>query len=151
MPACLFCRIVQGSEPSHVVWEDERHLAFLTIFPNTLGVTVVVTKEHFGSYAFALPDDVLAGLTLAAAVVARKIDRAFEGVGRTALVFEGFGVDHVHAKLFPMHGTAMEDWRPILSQHEAYTDVYEGFVTTHDGPRADDQWLAQVAERIRRS
>lgn len=147
--SCLFCGMVDGSVPCHRVWEDERHLAFLTIFPNTSGYTVVITKEHHPSDALALPDDVLAALVLAAKTVAGKITRAFDDVGRTALVFEGFAIDHVHAKLIPLHGTNLPEWRPILSDRPTVHAQYEGFVTTHDGPRASDEELAQIAERIR--
>ena len=56
---CIFCKIVKGGAPSHKIWEDEKHLAFLSIFPNTEGFSVVITKEHFPSYPFNLPEDVL--------------------------------------------------------------------------------------------
>ena len=105
MSACIFCQIAKGKVPCHKVWEDDLHLAFLSIFPNTEGVTVVIPKKHYPSYAFDLPDAVLTRLILAAKTVALKIDNAFEDVGRTALVFEGFKVDHVYAKLFPKRGT----------------------------------------------
>ncbi|MEK9173928.1 MAG: HIT family protein, partial [Patescibacteria group bacterium] len=44
MESCIFCKIVAKEVPSHVVWEDESHVAFLSIFPNTEGVTVVIPK-----------------------------------------------------------------------------------------------------------
>lgn len=34
---CIFCEIVAGKAPCHRIWEDEKHLAFLSIFPNTQG------------------------------------------------------------------------------------------------------------------
>ena len=42
---CVFCRIVAGQEPAHRIWEDTDHLAFLSIFPNTEGFSVVVLGE----------------------------------------------------------------------------------------------------------
>lgn len=62
---CIFCQIVEGKAPCHKVWEDEHHLAFLSIFPNTDGFTVVIPKKHYPSYAFDLPPQALAGLMLA--------------------------------------------------------------------------------------
>jgi diadenosine tetraphosphate (Ap4A) HIT family hydrolase len=147
---CLFCKIAAGTVPCHKVWEDENHLAFLTIYPNTAGFTVVIPKKHFPSYAFDLADDVLYQLVLAAKEVAKLIDKNLPGVGRTGMIFEGFGVDHVHAKLFPMHGTAnMEKWQPIVSNHRKYFDHYEGYISSHDGERATDEKLAAIAEQIR--
>ncbi len=149
MTDCIFCKIVSGDSPSHKVWEDERHLAFLSIFPNTEGTTVVIPKKHYGSYPFDLPDNVLSDLMLAAKKVAKLLDSKLDDVGRTAMVFEGFGIDHVHAKLFPMHGTKMEEWRPIESKVDKYFDKYEGYVSSHDYKRADDKTLDNLAKQIR--
>lgn len=46
MSECLFCKIVAGEIPSHKIYEDENHLAFLDIFPASLGHTLVIPKEH---------------------------------------------------------------------------------------------------------
>ena len=149
-PDCLFCAIVSGDVPSHRVWEDDAHIAFLSIFPNTEGVTVVIPKGHHSSYAFDLPDTDLSALMLATKKVAKLLDLKLTDVGRTAMVFEGYGIDHVHAKLFPMHGTAdMNTWKPIESKVEKYFTQYEGYISSHDYERADDATLAALAKEIR--
>lgn len=150
MADCLFCKIAKGEVSSHKIWEDEKHLAFLSIFPNTEGVSVVVTKEHYPSYVFDLSEGVMTELILATKKVAKLLDVKLEDVGRTAMVFEGFGVDHVHAKLFPMHGTAdMAKWKPIESTVEKYFDTYEGYISSHDYKREDDEKLAGLARKIK--
>ncbi len=145
---CIFCKIVSGEAPSHKIWEDDKHMAFLSIYPNTEGFSVVITKEHYPSYPFALPDDVLAGLTLAAKKVARLLDLKLDDVGRTGMVFEGFGVDHVHAKLFPMHGTKISEWKQLKSNIDKYFDKYEGYISSHDYKREDDAKLSELAKKI---
>ncbi len=146
---CVFCKIVNGTSPSHKIWEDDKHLAFLSIFPNTLGTSVVITKKHYSSYAFDLPDSVLSELILATKRVAKLLDSKLSDVGRTAMVFEGFGVDHIHAKLFPMHGTKnMKEWKPIESKVNKFFDKYEGFISSHDYDRADDKKLADLSKKI---
>ncbi|MCB9805802.1 HIT domain-containing protein [Candidatus Nomurabacteria bacterium] len=150
MNNCIFCQIVDGTSPSYKIWEDEKHVAFLSIFPNTDGVTVVIPKNHYPSYAFDLPDEVLADLVIATKKVAKLLDEKLEDVGRTAMVFEGFGIDHVHAKLFPMHGTEnMEEWKPIESSVDKYFDKYEGYISSHDYKRGDDQKLSELADKIK--
>lgn len=150
MENCIFCQIVAGTAPSYKVWEDDKHIAFLSIFPNTEGTTVVIPKEHYPSYAFDLPDEVLAGLMLATKKIAKLLDSKLEDVGRTAMVFEGYGIDHIHAKLFPMHGTAdMKEWRKIESEVPKYFEKYEGYVSSHDYERADDAKLAELAKKLR--
>jgi diadenosine tetraphosphate (Ap4A) HIT family hydrolase len=154
MEDCIFCKIVRGEIPCHKIWEDEKHLAFLSIFPNTEGFSVVTTKEHYPSYAFDLPDDVLTDLIIATKKVAKLLDKSLKDVGRTGMIFEGFGVDHVHSKLFPMHGTAdIKNWKPIESgsKMKKYFGKYEGYISSHDGERADDKKLAELAKKIRES
>jgi len=147
---CVFCDIVAGTVPCHRVWEDDGYLAFLSIFPNTPGVTVVIPKQHWSSYAFELPDDVLTGLVIATKRVALMLDAGLDDVGRTGMIFEGFGVDHVHSKLFPMHGTAeLGGWRPIHGEIDTYFDRYEGYLSSHDCARAEDSDLAALAKAIR--
>lgn len=146
---CIFCKIAKGEAPAHKIWEDEKHLAFLSIFPNTEGFSVVITKEHYPSYAFDLPEEVLFGLVKAAREAAKLLDAKLEDVGRTGLIFEGFGIDHAHAKLFPMHGTKMPEWKRIYSTVDKYFDKYEGYISSHDGKRADDEILSELAKKLR--
>lgn len=146
---CVFCKIVKGELPCHKIWEDEKHLAFLSIFPNTEGFAVVITKEHYPSYIFDLPEEVMLDLVKAAKQTAKLIDAKLEDVGRTGMIFEGFGVDHAHAKLFPMHGTKMPEWKPIKSNVDKYFEKYEGYISSHDHKRADDEKLAKLAEKLR--
>ncbi len=146
---CIFCKIVKGEVPSYKVWENDQYLSFLSIFPNTEGVTVVIPKAHHPSYVFDLPEEVMIGLIKAAKETAKLLDTKLEDVGRTAMVFEGYGVDHVHAKLFPMHGTKMEGWKPIESKVDKYFEKYEGYISSHDYRQADTSKLAGLAKRIR--
>lgn len=146
---CIFCKIVNRQERGYIIWESETHMAFLTIFPNTPGVTVVVPKKHFDSYVFALNDQDLTDLVLAAKTVAKLLDKKLQTVARTAAVFEGFGVNHVHVKLYPMHGTkALKEWRAIHSSVDKYFDSYEGYISSHDGPRATDESLRIIQKQI---
>jgi len=149
MKHCIFCGIVAKTEDSHIIWESKNHLAFLSIFPNMKGVTVVIPKKHYSSYAFNLPDNELIELVLAAKHVAVNIlDKKLENVGRTGLVLEGFGVDHVHAKLFPLPKTASyaKNWQQIRSNADYYFTEYQGYICTNDGPKADDKELTTIAK-----
>ena len=149
MNECIFCKIAAHEIPAHVVWEDETHMAFLTPFPNTEGFTVVITKHHFDSYVADLPDEISNSILSAAKIVARKIDSAFDDVGRTGLIFEGFGVNHIHIKLFPMHGTKNDEWKQHKSNVKKYFDFYEGYISSHDHDRVGDTLLAATAAKIR--
>lgn len=150
MEDCIFCKIVAHVAPAHIVWEDDTHMAFLSIFPNTEGTTVVIPKEHKESYVFNLEDSELSALMLATKKVAKILDAKLADVGRTAMVCEGFGVDHAHAKLYPMHGTAdMGEWQPIESKDPVYFDIYPGYVDSRDGVLRTKEELEAVLEKLK--
>jgi hypothetical protein len=54
-----------------------------------------------------------------------------------------------HAKLFPVHGTRMPQWRPLCRPVDMYFHEYEGYISSHEYRRADDVQLAELVERIR--
>ncbi|GHC21289.1 HIT family protein [Aidingimonas halophila] len=125
-------------------------MAFLSIFPNTPGFSVVIPKRHISSYLFVQDDDIVSDLVLAAKQVALLLDEALDGVARTGMIFEGYGVDHLHVKLFPMHGTGSgSEFKPISSSVDKYFKRYEGYISSHDYRRADDEDLAKLAACIR--
>jgi len=148
---CIFCQIGQGEIPCHEVWSDEKHIAFLSIFPNTEGFSVVVPREHHGSYAFSQNDSVLSELMLATKKTATILDSYFEDVSRCGMFFEGYGVDHLHSKLFPMHGGGdFENGKAVeIAKPDIFFEQYPGYLSSHDGKRADDAQLAELAKEIR--
>ena len=149
MGNCIFCQIVNAQVAAHTVWESDEYMAFLSIYPNTEGVTVVMPKKHYSSYVFDLPEKILIGLVKASKEVGKLLDKAFPDVGRTAMVLEGFGVDHAHAKLFPLHGTNAVKWKQRKSNVDKYFEHYENYVSSHDYKRADDAKLEKLAKHIR--
>lgn len=149
---CVFCRIVAGAEPCHVVCEDERHLGFLDVFPNTEGFSVVITKQCLPSDIARADGHVAAGLFEAARHVGAKIADAYDDVDRCAIVFEGMMIDHLHAKVIPLHHTAgvQPDHGPEqTARSHQYFEAYPGYVTTEiAASRADEVLLATVAAKI---
>lgn len=146
----VFHKIVSGKIPCHKIWEDDKHLAFLSIFPNTEGVTVVIPKKYAPSYFAECNDETLKELIIAAKKVALLLDSKFSDVARTALVLEGYGVNYLHAKLYPLHGTKKKGkWKPIESNIDTYFEKYPGYVCSNDSKRVDDKKLAELAKKIR--
>lgn len=146
---CIFCKIIKGEISAHKIWEDKKHLAFLSVFSNTEGFSVVITKKHYPSYAFNLPKNVLIDLLLATKKVAKLLDKKLSDVGRTGMIIEGFGIDHVHTKLFPMHGTRLSKWKPFAPKINKFFKKYEGYISSHDYKRANDKKLSQLAKKLR--
>jgi histidine triad (HIT) family protein len=95
----LFTRIVKGELPSHKVWEDDRHLAFLDITPIQPGHTLVIPKREV-PYLFDLSPYEQSSLWEAVRKVEGAIRRA-TGCLRVCLMVVGWEVPHVHVHLVP--------------------------------------------------
>lgn len=142
----LFDKIVSGEVPSFKVWEDQQYLAFLTPFPSTPGLTVVIPKRNPGDYIFDVNDAGIAGLMVATKKVAKLLEKAL-GVQRVGLVFEGTGVAYVHAKLYPLHGD-LAGQTGVWSKHQEFYPEYVGYFSTVEGPRMSDAELTAIQKKI---
>jgi diadenosine tetraphosphate (Ap4A) HIT family hydrolase len=146
MSDTIFDKLLRKEIPSYVVWEDDEHIAFLTPFPNTPGQTVVIPKVNPGDYLFSIDEQVYAELMIAVRRVAKILEKAL-GVSRVALVFEGTGVAHVHAKLYPLHGELASQTN-VWSDHTEFVEEYRGYLTTIEGPQMDDAQLKAMQAKI---
>jgi len=146
---CVFCKITKNILPAKIILEDDNHLAFLANRPNTEGFTVVITKNHYDSYFAELPTEVLRDLSIFCSRTAKLLDETFTDVGRTGLIFEGFGVNHIHAKLIPLHGTKDSEWQKKISPVDKYFDHYEGYISSHDYGEADRPEIALTYSKFK--
>jgi len=151
---CIFCEILKGniSTPG-IFWEDKDFLAFLSIFPNTLGYTVLIPKKHYSSDVLAMPDKTLEKFILAAKKVSKILLKCFDDVGRVGLIMEGTGIDHAHIKLMPMHNTKHMKkgiWKQYLSNKNDYFKSYPGYLVSYDGPKANEKELMKLAEKLKK-
>ncbi|XP_035510912.1 uncharacterized protein LOC118323096 [Morone saxatilis] len=138
-------RIVRGEQQQWRVWEDSEHVAFLTPYPNTPGLTVVVPRKPLSSDIFKLEEADYKALILATQKVARLLEESMRARG-VALIFEGFEIDYAHAKLIPLlpspDGTNHAELQPECFQS------YPGYVSSLDGPAADPEALKTIHTKI---
>ena len=87
----LFARIVRGEISQWRVWEDDRHVAFLSPSANTPGFTVLVPRVHLSSDIFSLDAEAYSEIVAAAHTVARILKQAF-GADRCGMIFEVFEI-----------------------------------------------------------
>ena len=146
MSDTIFDKIVKGETPCWKVWEDGKHMAFLTPFPNTPGVTVVIPKENKGDYVFSLSDEDYKDLLEASKTVAKILEKAFDSP-RVAMVFEGTGVAYVDTKLYPLHGELASQTN-VWSKTRKFYPKYLGYLTTIEGPQMKDEDLAKIQHKI---
>ena len=47
---CIFCKIIEGSHPREMIYEDDTVCAFLDIKQKTNGDTLIVPKKHYTDF-----------------------------------------------------------------------------------------------------
>ncbi len=101
---CIFCKIVRKEAPAHVVWEDERTLAFMDIFPVADGHVLVIPKAHCSNLLDAEESD-LRAVIARSGPLARAIREVLapDGIGVFQLngAAAGQTVFHYHMHLIP--------------------------------------------------
>ena len=106
MSETIFSRIIRGEVPCHRVYEDDRVLAFLDIFPIARGHTLVIPKEPAATLD-ALSDESAAALGRALPRVARAVLAATGARAFNVLQNNGAeahqAVFHVHFHIIPKH------------------------------------------------
>ncbi|HCY20967.1 TPA: hypothetical protein DIC40_03825 [Patescibacteria group bacterium] len=107
---CIFCKIISGEIPSYKIWENDKFIAILDIFPNCKGQTLLIPKKHYESDLFNIHDKELYKDVILATDDVVQLLKAKLNVQRVGMIMEGMGVNHLHIKLYPMHGIE-EDWK----------------------------------------
>ena len=85
--------------PINLLWEDDKHLAFLDINPIQDGHTLIIPKYH-QDYIFEMEDDKYLDLMNYAKKIAEKIKEKLS-CKRVCVLVEGYAVPHVHIHLVP--------------------------------------------------
>ena len=95
----LFNKIITREIPAHIIWEDDKHLAFLDIKPIQKGHALVIPKKQT-DYLFAMSDADYIDLMLASKKVANFIKDKID-CKRVCVIVEGYAVPHTHIHLIP--------------------------------------------------
>jgi histidine triad (HIT) family protein len=122
---CIFCRIILGNQPSNIIVEDKKAIAFLDAFPLAKGHTLVIPKMHFSKIQ-DMPEDHESGVFHLVHRLVGPIEKAAH-VGSSTIAIHngkeaGQEIDHVHVHIVPrtlhdgagpIHSMFMK--RPIIS------------------------------------
>jgi histidine triad (HIT) family protein len=106
---CIFCKIASRKSPSSVVYEDEKYIGFLDLYPFSRGHTLVCPKEH-GETIWDMDEAEIAGLFQVAFRVSKAVVSAVGADGFRFVQNNGEAanqvVAHVHVHVIPVK---MED------------------------------------------
>jgi len=112
--ASIFTKIINREIPAYIVAEDDKHIAFLDIFPNAKGHTLVVPKKEIDKI-FDLPEKDYLNLMQFARRVAKAQEKAFPGAQRIGMAVVGLEVPHVHVHLIPLNKMSDMDFNKKLN------------------------------------
>jgi histidine triad (HIT) family protein len=134
-PNCRFCQIVAGDETAHVVFENERTLAFLDNRPLFPGHSLLVPRDHHETLA-DLPPDLLEPLFASARRLSIAVPKAMEKPGAFVAINNvvSQSVPHLHVHVVPR--------KP--------KDGLRGFFWPRTKYESEDQ-MRDVAERVRKA
>lgn len=101
---CIFCKIIEKSIPSKILFENDKNLAFLDIFPVSKGHTIVIPKNHYKNLE-EIPNDALSELFEIVKKVSILIHKKLKVNGYNILQnnFRAAGqvVNHYHVHIIP--------------------------------------------------
>lgn len=101
---CVFCKIIAGKEPGHIIAESDTAVALMDAFPLTPGHAMVIPRRHRRLIQDMTPQEVDGVFGMVAGLIS-KVD----GLGGSTLLAahngEGAGqvVPHVHIHLVPRY------------------------------------------------
>ena len=99
---CVFCDIVTGAMPAHIVHSDELSLAFLDVRPLFPGHTLLIPRDHIETLA-DLPMDMLAPYFATTQLLSRAMEKVMGAEGSFVAMNNKVSqsVPHLHTHVVP--------------------------------------------------
>jgi histidine triad (HIT) family protein len=134
-PNCRFCQIIAGDEQGHVVFEDERTIAFLDNRPLFPGHSLLLPRDHYETLG-DLPDELIGPLFQNARLLSVAVPKAMRKPGSFVAMNNvvSQSLPHLHVHVVPR--------KP--------KDGLRGFFWPRTRYDSDDQ-MREVAERVRKA
>jgi len=96
-PNNIFAKMLRGEIPAIKVFEDDVALAFMDIFPQATGHTLVIPKDVEARNLLEMPADKLGAYMERVQMVARAVERALAPDGLTVTQFNGARTEDLQA------------------------------------------------------
>ena len=96
---CVFCQIVEKKIPSQILFENDRNLAFLDIFPVSKGHTIVIPKNHY--YNLEELNALFGTVKKISSLIYRKLDIDGYNILQNNFRAAGQVVNHFHVHIIP--------------------------------------------------
>lgn len=104
-PSNIFAKILRGEMPAVKVYEDDTALAFMDVFPQAEGHTLVIPKHVTARNLLDMPPEKLGPYMLVVQKVAKAVEAALTPDGLVVTQFNGAPagqtVYHLHFHIIP--------------------------------------------------
>ena len=135
-PDNIFAKILRGEMPSVKVFEDDVALAFMDVFPQSEGHTLIIPKDVAARNILDMPTDRLGGYVERVQLIARAVEKSLQPDGVVVTQFNGAPAGQT---VFHLHFHIIPRWEGRrLGSHAG-------------GQMADMAELETIAEKIRLS
>jgi histidine triad (HIT) family protein len=115
MEDSVFTKIIKGEIPSNKIYEDELTLAFLNIYPDQPGHTLVIPKKQI-DHLWDVPDKDYIAVMKTCKKVANRIREVLKPE-RVGVKVVGEEVPHAHVHLIPFNTLEeFKDTQPHLGE-----------------------------------
>lgn len=98
MKDCIFCKIVAGEAPSYKVYEDDKYIAIMDVFPVTRGHVLVIPKTHY-AWTYDVPE--FGGYWEVAKKMQQAIDKSLRP--KWSQFFTHGLIHHAHIHVIPRY------------------------------------------------
>lgn len=125
----IFSKIIVGEIPSYKLYEDEYTFAFLDIFPQVPGHTIIVPKievDHFTE----VPEPYYSAIFQTAKKLAPALKSA-TNCHRVCTAFLGYQIPHCHYQLLPTQSEEDFRWRPMPQANSQDLKVLQEKILSH--------------------
>ncbi|WP_184718381.1 HIT family protein [Caulobacter sp.] len=103
----IFAKIIRGEIPSVKLFEDDKVLAFMDVFPQSRGHALVISKTSQARNILEMEPEVLADVVAATQKLAKAVNAALKPDGLVVTQFNGAPagqtVFHLHFHVIPRY------------------------------------------------
>ena len=113
MTHCIFCDIINGKLPSHLIHKDDNHIVILDRYPIDIGHSLIITKKPYEKLTDMTVEEIMNLFSkipkiVSAIIKATKADgfSIAQNNGKAAKQI----IPHVHVHIIPRYNTTETLW-----------------------------------------
>lgn len=135
MKECIFCKIIAGKAPAHIIYENKNILAFAPLRQDILarGHMLIIPKNHYKDI-YDIPQKELSHITKGVKLISKKLKKKCQATGINILHASGKSAQqscfHFHLHLIPRcKNDDLNIWPKTNYTETKFPEVYQKLKT----------------------